>query len=139
MEEYLRRLASLLPAALRGVAGPVVDRLIAVWQWPRSLAVRVRGGWQRVRTGARRLNEGIDRLSSETFGTLRWLAATRLPALARWARDQSIAWARDRLTELRANIDTVRAFAVVVAARLRAAALGLLAGLRPWAVDLTAG
>ncbi len=136
MEAFLRALYAVIPGWLRPVAAPVIDRLLAVWRWSQSLAVRVRGGWQRVNTGTQRLRDGLERLGGATYDTLRWLTQVRVPALARWSRDAAIRWARDRVQELRVAVGSVRTLAIRAVSALRAEALAWLSALRRWVAGL---
>lgn len=126
MEAYLRALIAILPPFLRGPAGGIVDRLLAIWRWSESLARRVRGGWQRVLSGAARLRAGIERLAGQAYTTLRWLTLVRVPQLAGLAREAAIRWAAARVAAILADLAALRGFAIGLVAKAESRVRALL-------------
>lgn len=135
MLTYLRLLVSLLPGPLRAIATPLVDRLVAIWQWSESLARRVRDGWRRLQAGARRMRDGLDKLGRETFVTLRWLLSVRVPALLRTLRDDLVQWVTGRLRDLLLAVDQARRLVLDLGARIRNELLSRVDGLRRWLLE----
>lgn len=133
LERYLRALASLLPAPVRAVASPVVDRLLAIWTWSRSLARRARTGLIPMALATRDARDKIIDLASQAHATLWWTRHVMVPGAVGHATDGVTRWVGERLRAIGSDIGAVRSWVAGLVSASLALALDALADLRDWA------